>query len=447
MKKNVIALAVLFGFALIFILYHFFGGGSGKGQTQSEKGKVYFKFTDLPEGTLARSGKFEVKASEVAQSPAMDSFKSKQKDIQFVLIYQQFVSRSKKPVKDLYLSFSKVSRSISSLLNQYGVPLKAGTNVHFSAKNLGEAVAKADSQKILEKDVDYNNFIWASLATEIFHFKLASIDKILKNKIIEAEAEKLKISKEKFKEENIYKKLIKKISESDIEKYMKNYSMEESDFNRRSARDQLLNNRKKRALDYILEKYLISFPVEVDVKRPDFKLEAKPEWTPMLGEGKKVEVTFFGDTRSEISENLLKELISLVKANPDIQFSYRPIFLDSNRLQMMITQVHLCVWEKYPEKFWSYFGMTLGGLNENTEKSLYGVLEHLELKVDPIKQCLIQQSMKKVVQYHIDYAHFLGIHLGPILYVGGEVLQGRILTEDVKKILDRQLKVPTAGVW
>ncbi len=446
MKKSaIIAIGLIVVLGLIYIFLP-----SSKKSTDSLKpgeiGEVYFKFTDLPDGIMAKSGSFEVTEREVSLSPSMDAFLSKKKDVQFVLIYQQFVSRAKKPVKTLNLRFSKVSRSVSSLLNQYGVKLQGGTKIQFSSPNLSEAIAEVDSQKIYEKDIDYNNFIWGSLATEIFHFKLASVDKILKQKILKAEAQKLGVSEQKFREDHVYKRLIKKISKKDIDTYLKTYSMEDNDFNRRATRDRLLLDRKKRALDYILEKYLIKFPILVDVKKPNFSLEIKEEWTPRLGKGP-LKITFLGGTREKASAEWLEKMIPVLGNSAEISFYYRPVFLASNKLQNTITQAHLCVWQTYPQKFWRYFQLTLGSLDKQTENKLYGALEKLNLKVEPIKKCLVNQSMQKVVQYHNDYANYLGIHLGPIVYVGGEVLHGRILAKDVKHILERQLGRPTGGLW
>lgn len=158
-------------------------------------------------------------------------------------------------------------------------------------------------------------------------------------------------------------------------------------------------------------------------------------------------MTYLGGTRDKMSADWLKEMIPVLGNNPELSFYYRPVFLASNKLQSTITQAHLCVWQKYPEKFWRYFQLTLGSLDKQTENTLYGALKKLNLKVEPVKKCLVNQSMKKVVQYHNDYANYLGIHLGPILYVGGEVLHGRILPKDVKDILDRQLGKPTGGLW
>ncbi len=445
MKKYGIVFAGLAVGLLIILFFIFKSNKSGEGVAQ--KGQVYFKFAKLPQGIIAKSGSFEVKKEEVLKSPQMNGFEEKRNDLEFVLIYQQFVTRSPKVIKNMYLKSPKVSRSISSLLNQYGVPLKSQTQVHFKSQNIGEGIARVDDKIIFQKDIDRNNFIWASFETELFQYKLAMIDKLLKRKVMSAEAKKLKITNDEFKEEHVYKKLIKKISQSDIQSYMKTYSMEETDFNKKSAHDQLLNLRKNRALDYILEKYLIHFPVKVDLKEPKFSLEKRAEWVPELGSGKKIEISFFGDTRSPMSENLLKELFPLLEKYPQVKFYYRPIFLSSNKLQMTITQAHLCVWGEYPDQFWNFFKQTLGSMEKQTEKRLYKVLDQLKLDVDPIRQCLIKQTMKPAVEYHTNYAHHLGIHLGPVVYIGGEVLHGRIFIKDIKTIIDRQLEKPTAGVW
>ncbi len=414
---------------------------------QGFDGKVHYRFKSLPEGVIGQVGEHQVLADEVERTAPMRSFANRKRDILFAIIYKQFVTNKETPVQKIEFSFKKVSLSPSAILNQFGIQEKYSTQIEFQTFDPSQGLAKVDGQVIAEEDIDFNNFIWAAFETEVFRYKLSAIDRILKQKTITSESKKLKLRTQDYQEKYIYSKLPGEISEKDINNYLKKYSIEDTQKNRQSAHNNLLRQRKERGLNYILERYVMDLPITVGIKGPAYKLDTKDEWTASLGEPGDLRVTLFSGTRNSKTVEMLEKLIPVVKSYGDIQFFYRPFFAESDRMQDLTAQMQFCVLTHHQDKFWDYFVSALGDFREQTEKVLYEKSDALGLDTSKLKQCLIDQKYKEVVDYHIKYGQFLGITTGPVLYIGGEVLHGAIRMDDVEAILQRKLKIPAAGVW
>lgn len=184
------------------------------------------------------------------------------------------------------------------------------------------------------------------------------------------------------------------------------------------------------------------------LKPPQYHLEEKVEWTPQAGDKTpQVLLTLFSDTRSTQSTPLIKHLFKMLQKYKGLGLEYRPVFPESDQWQALTTEMHFCVLMSEKEKFWSFFEESLGDFAESTEGKLYEKAQHLSIDVAKLKKCLVEKKFKEVVEYHQKYAQYLGITLGPVLYIGGEVLSGAIAPEKVEFIIQRQLQVPEAGSW
>jgi len=417
--------------------------------TQKEfNGKVYWSFNAKKSDIIAQSGEFKVLVKEIEALAPFRSLKSKENEIIFILFYKQFVSSAEKPPKKINLSLKKLSRSPESILNQYGVPPIHSVKLEFSSLDPSKGFAQIDGQIIKKSDLDLKNYIWASFATEMFHFQLSAIDKILKRQMISAEAKKLGMNTQNYLDEHVFKELSKELTESNILTYLKKYNIDDEPRNRELAKTRLLDERKKRGVDYILEKFVMSLPVEINLTPPDFELEIKNEWTPFFGNSQgDLNITLFSDTKSSTAEKLLTQMTQLTQQYKNIKVHYRPLFSPQDQLQNLTSQMHFCVWMIDPKNFTPYLLNTLGDFKEKTEETLYQKAKELKLNVDPLKKCLIAQQYKDVVDYHLKYAQYLGLHAGPIVFIGGEVIHGAVRVEDIEKIIHRKLEIPSAGVW
>ena len=417
--------------------------GGGKGFD----GKIHFQLTQLPEGVIGQSGSEQVKAEEVNGSAPMRTFRNRKRDVLFAIIYNQFVTKNESPVENIEFSFKKVSLSHGAILSKYGIKEKYATKIAFNAFPQSEGVAKVDGLVIRADQVDYNNFIWGAFETDVFRYKLDAIDRILKRKVIAAEAKKVGLRVIDYEKKYIYDKLPEEVSDNDVTAYLEKYNIENVPRNRQSAKNNLFRNRKQRGKDYILEKYIMQLPIKINLQPPHHKLDTKNELTPSLGEGGGVQITLFSGTRKHESVRLLKGLLPALKKYSGVKLFYRPFFSDKDEYQNFTTQIHFCAFVNQSEKFWDFFQATIGDYKNETENLLYSKASELGLGVGGLKECLQKKESKEVVDYHLQYAQYLGITSEPVMYIGGEVLHGAIQVADVEEIIQRKLKIPAAGMW
>lgn len=448
MKKFFPILSVLIVVGgLSFYFLKFKGSGSKQDKNnQSDPGKIHFEFEKLPGEIVAQMGSLSLNQSEIDQSAAMRAFRSREKDLLFVLVYKQFVSYNEKPPEAIEFSSGNLSLSPQNLLNQFKIPFKSQVNISFNAFDPSDGIARADGRRVSREDIDFNNVIWASHESEIFRYKLKDIDKKLKGLVIEAEAKKLQILPRQYREKYIFQKIPMEISEKDLLAYMKKYHMEDNSRNRNNAETRLLDMRKRRGIDFILEKYVMDLPIKVALEAPAYRLEAKDELTPRFG-GKKLTVTFFGDTHQAAGAYLLESVIELVKKYPSSNFYFRPVFPEKDEIQTIISKGHACGWKLAPDKFWKFFQATLGPFNGDPKKKLMAEASLAGINDAKLKDCMANPEMNKVLQYHLDYARYLSIEVGPVVYVDGEVFRGKINLDDLEETIQRNLKIPTAGIW
>lgn len=413
----------------------------------SQAGKVLWKFDDLENGVMARSGDYQVLDEEIESKAPMKSFKNKERDVLFALIYKQFVAQSERPVKQIDYSFKKISRTPNAVLNQYGIKEKHATKINFSAFNENRGLAKVDGKIITKDDIDFNNFIWGSFQTEIFHYKLSEIDKQLQLKYVAGEAKKLNLTTADYLEKYVWSQLPTEISEADVDTYLKKYNIDNTERNRKAARQRLLEKRRQRGVDYVLKQYVMKLPIVVNLKQPQFQLKEKAEWTFTRGNAQGLSLSLFSDTHSPQSVKLLEGLFKLMKKYKKIHFEFRPVFYADDRMQLLAEQFHFCVFMLQKDKFWPFFEQSIGDFKSQTESKLYEKATGLRIDVEQLKKCVVSKKYQELIDYHLKYAKYIGIQAGPVLYVGGEVLQGAIGLDAIEKSIQRQLHHPSAGVW
>ena len=424
------------------------GGSGDEISLDRGEGRIHFKVKELEPGVVAQSGPYKISKNEINSSAAMRAFNNNEKDLLFVLVYKQFVSYAEKPASQIDFSIDRTSLSPKSLVTQFKLEFNNQTKLNFGAFDSSEGLARVDGKLVSRSEVDFNNFIWATHESDIFRYKLRDVDKRIKSKVVEAEAQKLNIVPKQYRERYIFNKLPMEVSEKDILAYMKKYQMDDSPRNRANAQTRLLDMRKRRGVDYILERYVMDLPILIDLDAPSYRLEVKDEWTPGLGNTSgDLKITLFGDTRKGTSAAILQGLLPLLKKFDQAGFYYRPVYSEKDGTQATITKAHLCIWKQETSKFWKFFNATLGSLGSDPKKKMMAEASSVGVNQKKLKECLGNAEMNKVLKYHLDYAKYLGIEAGPVLYVGGEVFSGNINLDEVEKSIRRNLNIPTAGIW
>lgn len=411
-------------------------------------GKVYFEFTRLPEGVIAQSGPHQVLRSEITKAAPYRSFMKKKNDLTFALIYKQFIAYNKKKIATLELSTKKLSRSPESILTQYGIPIRHETKIKLGALKPEVGLAQIDGRLIKEADLDKKMFLWAQYETELFRYQLNEIDKRIKAKVLSTEAMKLGLSTEGYTQKYVFDELQKDVSHKEVSDYMAQFNMDDNDRVRALAKNRILELRKNRGINYVLERYVMDLPVQVSLNKPSFKLENKESWTPTLGNPNGIlEITVFSETQTPQSEKLLRGLAELVNTYKDLKVILRPFALKGDLNQTLVNSYYFCAWSLKNGNFIDYLVATIGDHADKVKDVMAQKAKASGYDSKALNQCVDSGQVKEISDYHTKYAEYLGIVSSPVLFIEGEVLSGVVLKEDVEKIIHRELKIPSAGVW
>src|SRR5690606_38569731 len=145
------------------------------------------------------------------------------------------------------------------------------------------------------------------------------------------------------------------------------------------------------------------------------------EWTPRnTVKEKKAEVVIFSDTSSAMAIDVLKNIDEVVRQyGNEAEFLFRPVFFESDRFQKMVIHSLFCFYNQDKKLFWNILKMTLGKHQEKTEAVIFSSAKSFNIDMSVFKNCLLQQKSESLVKYHLDYAKYLGIHSGPVIYVNG----------------------------
>jgi protein-disulfide isomerase len=173
-------------------------------------------------------------------------------------------------------------------------------------------------------------------------------------------------------------------------------------------------------------------PLPLNIVKPRFSVEIKPDWTPRLGplETKKQWIVFT-DFYSSWSRNFYNKVSQWSKQFPEVSFGFRPLIDLKDPYQVMLAQMSFCVWNQHPENFFPFMAEAIKHKGLEFEAHLYETIERQGLALDPLKQCLYQKTHDKVVEYHQGYASYLGIVAGPVVFANDLVYAGGLSEEDI----------------
>ena len=292
------------------------------------------------------------------------------------------------------------------------------------------------------------SYLIGAVDSEIFERKLQLIEKKVKQLSLAAEAQKQGMTTGNYINQYINDKSRELFTEADEKAFLKDKVVPQGVDPKKWVTDELLKKRRKRSADYILEKYILDLPILVNLEPPQYDFDSQQEWTPHMGdENSQIKILVFSGTKSHSEKKLLRELKVIGEKYHNIWVGYRPVLGDGNPFQQMNILFQFCVWIEHPDQFWDFLVASSGNRSLETEKHLYSVAKKMKLSTGQLKQCLLDQSYKKVMEYHRDYSNYLGVSVGPVVFVGGEILHGAVSVEQIEKIIHRKLSIPSAGTW
>lgn len=354
---------------------------------------------------LAQSQQFKIDKSQYAKDPVLQSLKEQKKHLALIEALQQFVIPSKKQNPSVQVYTSLNQGQLQALLNQYGLPKKLLQGLQISSPQ-PEQILTVDGSSHSFSEIKRNHFMWGVFETKIFERYLDLLKKDISNRGLTAAAQKQDLNTQDFIEKYILKG-----------RPQKSYDTEQ-------------------VLDFLKKNYL-QLPIKLNLTYPDFKVDFKPDWTPHLGAKTSIKkILFFADYHSDFTVQLLENLNHFSQKYPDIYFGLRPLFPPQDTLQQMLAELSFCVWAQHPNLYWDFLRQAMGLDKNNYEQNLYRVVSHVGLPLPEMKACLYEKKYHNVVEYHQQYADYMQIKSGPIIFFNGLVYANAISMDHLDQMLE-----------
>jgi len=333
--------------------------------------------------------------TDFMKDPLGQALAEKKTELVLVTIINQY--RSLISSNQITFFMDPPHRPIEAILNQYGIGFIKKEQIKFDSSKTKKMAQVGDTQ-ISFKDLKTTDYRWGALKTQEFEHKLSFVKQAFLKKFLNQEAKKQKLSAQDFLENKV------KASGLSLESY------------------------------YI--KHHPQPAIEVYVDQPKVQIDLKEDWTPHLGSFDNMQkVILFDSYFSESGQNFIKSIVNLSQNFPNVFFGFRPIFPEKDHIQRLLAEVSFCVWAIQRDKYWPFLKRAMIIKSQDPEKEYYKIINDLSLAQEQIRDCAYKQEYKEVVSYHLEYANYLNLKSGPLLYLNGFIYTGQISYDFFKKRL------------
>lgn len=341
----------------------------------------FFKILPSEQSYLVSLTNFVILEEELKNDPIFSSLKEKQIELYIVSVLRQYaetIAREK-----IIFFLPKPSRPIDNILNQYGIDFVKKSQILFENSHR-DNLAKIGDIIISRKDVQIFDYRWGSYRTQLFEEKARFVKKRIVNKTI------LKIAEQS--------------------------DMSVQDF----IQDQVTD--KNQSIESFLRNNYLQTPIAINLRVPYFDLDLKPDWTPTVGKpGSLITYVVFDSFFSETGKRYFHSILTLYERFPEISFSFRPVFPKKDHLQRLLAHISFCVWDLSKDDYWLFLQSATQTKFQNPEVEYYKITDELGLDSQQVRLCVYEKKFKKIIQYHLDYAKYLNLFTGPLIFLNGLV--------------------------
>lgn len=367
----------------------------------------YFKLAKLPLGTIAQVDGVTVLTSDLANDAVLRGINQELNELGIVEFYKQKVM-GKDGQGALQFFMEQPEQPLNEIFNRFGILLNPAVVISFLPPK-PKTFAQWGGVEYGKRDFERSNYRWGGLETRVFVRTLKLVAKKVENSFLTQAAKAQGQSTQDYIEKTILKNL----------KFISPEARQD-------------------AIETFLYESIIPLPILIDTEVPNFPIEIKTDWTPSVGPADASrKVIVFSDFYSEGARDWIARLQELALQYPQVYFGFRPIFPPQDRFQRMLAELSFCVWAQAPESFWPFLSAAISVPEKTFESSLYTVVEKTGIPLQPIKTCFYEQEHRKVVEYHLDYAKYLNIAAGPVMFVDGFVFVGDLSKENLSLVFGR----------
>jgi protein-disulfide isomerase len=323
-------------------------------------------------------------------------------------------------------------------------PASSKPNFIFKPAPSKEVVALVAGEQILEKD--FVKGIESDLyeaEMKVYDIKFARLQSLLLERYMNKDPNKKSLTNDQFLEQYIAKAI--KISDSDIEKFIKDRQIPKDQVNeeiRGRIVEFLTLEAKKSAVDKWLSEKTKKEPVEVYLTKPIIPVfEVQAGDAPFKGGSEaKVTIVEFSDFQcpfcskgADVVNKIEKKYGNKVK----IAFKHFP--LPFHTQAKGASEASLCAHEQGAKNFWKMHDAMFADQSKLDKENLVATAKKIGLKEADFKTCLNSGKFVAKIESDVAEGQVLGLKSTPTFYVNGKLISGAQPIEVFSEVIDEEL--------
>lgn len=304
-----------------------------------------------------------------------------------------------------------------------------------AAKFESHIVQDAELVKGIESDIYEEEY-------KIYQMKMESLKNIVTEKIIAQDPKAKGMQKEQYLEKYIYQK----VSESDIDAFIKERNLPKEQITkeiRERISTVIQTEKNSKSVENWLNKQMGSKKIEVFFKkpqRPRFNVEVGN--AALLGSADaKVKIVEFSDFQCphcSRAKLILDEVKKKYKNDVAIVFKHYP--LPFHTQARIASNASLCAKSINESSFWKMYDYMFDNQTKLTAENLKEQAKKIGLDMTKFNECFDANKFDTQIQADIDQGNSIGVKSTPTLFVNGQLVMGAQSAEVLSEIIDEELQ-------
>lgn len=280
----------------------------------------------------------------------------------------------------------------------------------------------------------------AKLDNQIYEIKKSGLDDIVEEKLLQAEADRLKVSVDELIKTEIQSK-IESPSDEEVQSFYNSYKKKLNDRPLESVKteivNQIRNTKQAKAYNGYIASLRQSAKVEMFMKRPRVAVSAKG--APSKGNpNAPIQIIEFSEFQCPFCKKTRPTIEQILTTYKDkVHYSFRDFPLSFHKLARKAAVAAHCAGAQ--GKYWEYNDMLFENQRELGLESLKKYAKDLGLDSNKFEACLVSDTYEDMIDESMADAAKAGVTGTPAYFINGIFISGAQPFEKFQEIIDEEL--------
>lgn len=277
-----------------------------------------------------------------------------------------------------------------------------------------------------------------------YELRMDSLNRLIVEKLVGAEAKKANLPLEDYINKNIVKGEIK-ISDKDYQKFVKEKKIPESQINpqiKERIMAYLQQQGRQDKINAYVAKLTKSKPVEVYFEKPKMSVPVEVGTSAAWGSDKApVTIVEFSDFQCPFCSRGAEVVNEIKKkyGKNKVRIAFKHFPLPMHKDAGPASEASLCVHEQDADKFWKYHDLAFKNQEKLGTDDLTKYAKDVGADMKKFDECFKAGKYKKTVADDMAYGEKLGVRSTPTFFVNGQLVAGALPIEQFSEMIDEAL--------